>query len=294
MSANVTSATKIVGILGYPIKHSLSPRMHNACFRELGLDMIYLPIEVKAGALKKAMMAIRVLNFRGVNLTHPHKIAALGHLDDVSEEAERIGAVNTVVNENGILVGHNTDGAGFLRSLKEDYSFHTRGKNIVVFGAGGAGRAICWALSQEIPQRLAIVNRTFVKAETLAKMISGTAFTWDDPRLQQKVGEAHLLVNATSVSLPLKPNWIGEGAIVYNIAYHHRDSAFIQSARKKGVRIGDGLSMLLYQGALAFELWAGQKAPVEVMRKAIRDVESGKRIERVNRAVTNRDGGHSC
>ncbi len=296
MFANVTSATKIVGIFGHPIKHSLSPRMHNAAFRELELDMIYLPIDVTAGALKKAMVAIKVLNLVGVNLTRPHKIAALDHLDDVSDEAQRIGAVNTVVNAHGTLVGHNTDGAGFLQSLKKDCGFDPQGKNIVVFGAGGAGRAICWALSQAAPDGLTVVNRTFRKAETLAKLVGGCAFTWDDPKLHQEIAEAHLLVNATSVALPWNTDAIREGVLVYDIAYSHQTSAFTQGLKEKGARTGDGLSMLLYQGALAFELWTGKKAPLDVMRKAIRDPSGQKRMKGMNRSVsgTDREGEHSC
>jgi shikimate dehydrogenase len=269
MSANVTNSTGIVAIYGYPIEHSLSPSMHNAAFRELGLDIIYLPIEVKRHSLKGAIEAIRVLNFIGVNLTHPHKVAVIELLDDMSEEAEKMGAVNTVVNEKGTLIGYNTDGVGFMQSLKEDYGFNCTGKNVVVFGAGGAGRAICWAISQETPQRLAIVNRTFDKARTLAKKVAGCALSWDDPKLKQEIYEAHLLVNATSTSMNVDHHLIREGILLYNVAYGHNDSSFLQDAKKRGARVANGLSMLLYQGGLAFELWTGRKAPLEVMRKAL-------------------------
>ncbi|MFQ6092412.1 MAG: shikimate dehydrogenase, partial [bacterium] len=269
MSADVTGKTEIVGIYGCPIEHTLSPRMHNAALRALGLDMIYLPFEVKSAALREAVEAIRALNFVGVNLTHPHKRAVIEHLDDMSDEAREIGAVNTIVNRNGTLVGHNTDGAGFMRSLSEDYGFSARGRRVVIFGAGGAGRAIGWALSHEPPKRLVIVNRTFDKAESLAAKVGGCALPWDDPELREEISTAHLLINATSTSLDLDHNWVPEKLFIYDIVYDHKNSLFIQGVQGKGARIGNGLSMLLHQGALAFELWTGQKAPLEVMRRAL-------------------------
>lgn len=273
MSVNVTAKTKIAGIYGYPIEHTLSPRMHNAAFKTLGMDIIYLPFEVKRDSLREAMKAIKMLNFIGVNVTHPHKTAALEHLDDLTDEAKRIGAVNTVVNRSGRLVGHNTDGVGFIRSLREDYGFDPKDKRIIVFGAGGAGRAICSALSQEGPERMMIVNRTLDKAEVLAEKVGGAALGWDTPKLKQEISEAQLLVNATSSFLNLDHECISERLFIYDIVYNHRRNAFVQRAQQKGARIADGLSMLLYQGALAFELWTGQKAPLEVMRGALHKSE---------------------
>jgi shikimate dehydrogenase len=269
MSANVTGQTEIMGIYGCPVGHTLSPRMHNAAFQALNMDMIYLPFEVKRDSLKEAMEAIKALGFRGVNLTQPHKMAVLRHLDVLTDEAKKIGAVNTVVNDHGMLVGHNTDGTGFMRSIREDYGFDPKNKNVVVFGAGGAARAICSVLGQGAAKRLMIVNRTIKKADILAQKVGGHTMPWNDPKLQEEIAKADLMVNATSTCLDFDHRWLQENVFVYDIAYGHRGSLFIHAVQQRGGRIGDGLSMLLYQGALAFELWTGRKAPLEVMRKAL-------------------------
>ena len=247
MSVNVTGTTEIAGIFGHPVKHSLSPRMHNAAFKELGLDMIYLAFEVPQGLLKESMEAVRMLNFVGVNLTHPHKVSALDHLDEIEDGARRIGAVNTVVNNGGTLIGHNTDGAGFVQSLKLDYHFDPGDKQIVVFGAGGAGRAICSALSRENPGRLVIVEKIFERAQEITAAVSGVAVRTDDASLAGEISRADLVVNATTGEVEL-----------------------INLLQQRGGRAGDGCSMLLHQGALAFELWTGKKAPLETMRRALR------------------------
>ena len=251
------------------MEHTLSPRMHNAAFRAVGLDMIYLPFEVKSGALKGAVEAIRELNLVGINLTQPHKTAALDYLDELSDEAGMVGAVNAVVNRNGTLVGYNTDGKGFVRSLSQDYNVNPHGKRIVLFGAGGAARALCWAVSREMPERLVIVNRTFTKAEEVARKVGGHALRWDDPRLEAEVSEAHIVVNAASTSLNLHHSWASGSLFIYDIAYAQKESPFVRTARERGAKFGSGLSMLLHQGAEAFELWTGRRAPLRIMRRAL-------------------------
>jgi shikimate dehydrogenase len=269
MSDAVNGQTEITGIFGHPVKHSLSPRMHNAAFRKLGLNMIYLPFDVRSESLREAMETIRMLNFVGVNLTHPHKIAALEHLDVLGDEAERIGAVNTVVNRDGALIGHNTDGGGFIQSLKLDYSFDPAAKHIVVFGAGGAGRAICTVLSRSKPKRLVIVERIFELAETVAAAVDGAALRSDDGPLATEISQADLVINATPGDLDLDPGWIREGSFLYDIRYGREEVTLIREFERRGGKIGDGRSMLLHQGALSFELWTGQKAPLETMRRAL-------------------------
>ena len=269
MYATVTGTAKILGIYGDPVAHTLSPRMHNAAFRALDLDMIYLPFEVARNDLEGAIGGIRALKLLGVNLTHPHKTAALDLLDEISSEADEIGAVNTVVNREGTLVGHNTDGTGFVKSLKDDFGFDPGGKRIVVFGAGGAGRAISWALNREIPERLAIVNRTIEKAEMLARNVGASPLSWNDLQVESEISEAHLVVNATSTPLNLDPALVSEKQLIYDIVYNQKETSFMAAVRKKGARIGNGLSMLLHQGALAFELWTDRSAPLKVMRQAL-------------------------
>ena len=244
MYANVTGKTKIVGIYGYPIGHTLSPRMHNAAFQALKMDMIYLPFEVESDSLKEAMEAVRALGFRGVNLTQPHKMAVLPHLDDLTAQAKTIGAVNTVVNDHGRLVGHNTDGTGFMCSIREDYGFDPRDKNVVVLGAGGAARAICSVLSQAKVKRLVIVNRTIRKARILAEKVSGHAMPWNHPELQEEISKADLLVNAASISLNFDHRWLPENVFFYDIVYRHRGSSFVHAVRQRVGSMADGLSML--------------------------------------------------
>jgi shikimate dehydrogenase len=270
MCDGVKGETRVTGIFGHPIGHSLSPRMHNAAFRAVGLNMIYLPFEVKAEDLSHAIEAVRALNLVGVNLTQPHKIAALRYLDGLSESAARIGAVNTVVNRKGKLVGYNTDAVGFLQSLGEDYGFDPRGKRIVVFGAGGAARAICWILSTVGPARLVVVNRTVEKAGVLAEACGGQALGWPDPGVAAEVSEADLVVNATSTDLNLPPDAVSSPALFYDIGYAQSGSSAQRQVRKKEGRVAGGLSMLLYQGAAAFELWTAHRAPLEVMRQALK------------------------
>ncbi|UCE18952.1 MAG: shikimate dehydrogenase [Gemmatimonadota bacterium] len=272
MSVNVTGTTKILGIFGDPVAHTLSPRMHNAAFRALGLNMMYLPFEVARHNLEGAIGGIRALNLLGVNLTHPHKTGALDLLDEVSNEVKEIGAVNTVVNREEILVGYNTDGTGFVKSLKDDYGFDPRGKRIVVMGAGGAGRAICWALNRENPERLTLVNRTFEKAEILARSVGACPLPWNDLQVESEICEAQLVVNTTSTPMDLNPLLVSEKQLIYDIVYNQKETPFITAVREKGARIGNGMSMLLHQGVLAFELWTGEKAPLEIMRRALFNV----------------------
>jgi shikimate dehydrogenase len=269
MSVAVNGNTEITGIFGHPVKHSLSPRMHNAAFCELGLNVIYLPFDVRPESLREAMETIRMLNFIGVNLTHPHKIAALEHLDVLSDEAERTGAVNTVVNRDGTLIGHNTDGGGFAQSLTTDYSFDPAGKHIVVFGAGGAGRAICTVLGRSKPVRLIIVEKVLERARTLAAAVDGSALGADDAPLADEISGADLVINATPGDLGLDPEWIREGSFLYDIRYGREEVKLIREVKRRGGKIGDGRSMLLHQGALSFELWTGEKAPLETMRRAL-------------------------
>jgi len=271
MTCRVDAHTRVAALYGHPVSHSLSPALQNAAFNKLNMNVIYLTFNVTNEELPRAVESVRNLNFLGLNLTHPHKRAVLSCLDHVSEQAGQIAAVNTVVNRQGILTGYNTDGDGFLRSLHEDYEFQPRGKRIVILGAGGAGRAISWALGREDPERMTVVNRTIGRARKWAERISARALAWEDPQVHREIERAHLLVNAAAVPLEVNADLISEGALVYDIVYNQERPDLAEKIRGRGARWADGRSLLLHQGALAFELWTGRQAPLAVMRQALRD-----------------------
>ena len=288
----VSAKTKIIGVFGYPIEHSLSPLMHNAAFSHLGLDYCYLAFSVRPEDLKQAVESIKALNLVGVNVTIPHKERVLPYLDKVSRQARLIGAVNTIHNKGGKLIGYNTDLSGFLTSLKQA-GFNPKGKKVVVIGAGGAARAVSFALSQEGVHSLFILNRTLEKAKSLTKMIkksiiNGVRPAGSDPIIEalslrkkeliKAIERADLLVNATSLGMVPKTSQsplagfglLPKNLVVYDLVYNPAETKLIRLAKKsKGKTIG-GLEMLIQQGAKSFEIFTGLKAPLEVMRKVMR------------------------
>jgi shikimate dehydrogenase len=275
--------TKIVGILGDPIGHSLSPVMHNAAFRALGIDWVYVPARVRPRDLSAALRGIRAMGWAGVNLTIPHKQRAMRLVDRASREARLTGATNTIVCAPRGLVGHNTDGRGYVAALREELDFDPRRKRVVMIGAGGAARGIAVALMSRGVSRLTILNRTSARATALARSL-GRAFKGsriapgglNREKISAAFAEADLLVNATAVGmggtahrgLPLKE--LPSRAIVSDIVYGPRRTPLLVAASRIGLRTQGGLGMLLHQGAEAFELWTGEQAPIDVMRRALR------------------------
>lgn len=280
----IKGSTEILGIFGYPIEHSLSPAMQNAAIKQLGLDMIYVPWEVKPGALEKALDGVRAMGIKGINLTIPHKEEALKYLDEISDEARIIGAANTVINNKGILSGHNTDGRGLLLSLKENHSFSPSGKRAVVIGAGGASRGIAASLALSGAKEILIANRTVEKASSLAKELKGKtskpsffATGLDSDEMRNFFAKTDILINASSagmngennLDLPLK--LLPADAIVADIVYKPLETALLSNARKFGLKTEDGLGMLACQGAMSFELWTGKSPPTGIMKKTLLD-----------------------
>jgi shikimate dehydrogenase len=278
----ISGHTKIVGILGYPITHTLSPKMHNAAFRHLGLDYIYLPFKVKPEQLKQAMNGLKGLNIAGVNVTVPHKVHVVEYLDKVSKEAEQLGAVNAIKLEGERLLGYNTDGQGFITSLRVDANTDYKGKTILLLGAGGAAQAVAVSLADQGAGCIAIANRTLKKAEALvnkiryiAPRVETACLPLGGSELDRYTAEAQIIINATSVGLksndmpPVNENRFHAGQLVCDLIYNPPKTRFLAAAESQGAKILNGLGMLVYQGALAFEIWTGKKAPVEVMRKAI-------------------------
>lgn len=274
----ITGATQICGIIGDPIEHTMSPVMHNAAFRHLGIDCVYLPFRVGKKAVGRAIEGVKALNIRGLNVTIPHKTAVIPYLDRLDPMAERMGAVNTIVNDNGILTGYNTDAAGFLRALKEN-KIEPRGANIVVLGAGGASRGISFLLAENGAD-LTILNRSLERAEDLASQVSTAtetdvkALALDEENLSLALEKADLLVNTTRVGMipdinqtPVPSGRLRPDLAVFDIVYNPVKTSLLADAEAVGAQTISGLEMLVWQGALAFTLWTGQAAPVDLMRK---------------------------
>ena len=276
----ISGQTRLCGVIGDPIEHTLSPVMHNAAFRELGLDYVYVPFRVKPAELGQAIAGMRALNIRGLNVTIPHKVAVLQFLDKLDPLAAKIGAVNTIVNSEGILTGHNTDAAGFLQALLEA-GVKPEGKKVIMLGAGGAARAISFILADKV-SHLIILNRRLELdwAEDLARKISQTfnqpvnARELNRENLTQALASADILVNATSVGMnpdadqsPVDADLLRPGLTVFDIVYSPTKTKLLGEAEAAGADTISGLDMLIWQGAIAFERWTGQPAPVELMRE---------------------------
>jgi shikimate dehydrogenase len=288
---NISSKTKICGLIGDPVEHTMSPVMHNAAFDKLGLDYAYLPFRVKPDELPRAVGGLKALNAIGFNVTIPHKVAVLPLLDELDPLAKKIGAVNTVVNDNGVLKGYNTDASGFLQALLER-GVEPAGKKIVLLGAGGAARAIAYILAER-NARLTILNRLeeLDWAEAIADNIRKdlgkdiAVFELLPDHLAAALEPAGILVNATSVGMspaggisPVPARLIRSGLVVVDIVYNPVRTKFLRDAAAAGAVTVAGLDMLVWQGALAFEKWTGEKPPFELMKEvALRELEKNEK-----------------
>lgn len=282
----ISGAARICGVIADPIGHTVSPAMHNAAFEQVGIDCLYVPFQVKKEELGKAIAGMRALNIRGLNVTIPHKVAVIPFLDDLDDLAQRIGAVNTIVNDDGVLKGYNTDATGFLRALLER-GVEPKGKTVSILGAGGASRAISLALVER-GSNLIILNRTWDKVKEQADRISQLcqrevqALKLNKENLAKALNKADILVNTTSVGMspdieetPITADLIKPPVIVFDIVYNPIKTRLLREAETAGAETISGIDMLVWQGALAFEKWTGLKAPVKVMReeaiKALQD-----------------------
>jgi shikimate dehydrogenase len=288
MMKTISGKTIVCGIIADPVEHTMSPVMHNTAFKALGLNYVYVPFLVKGEELGEAIEGMRALHIRGLNVTIPHKVAVIPFLDKLDPVAEKIGAVNTIVNDNDVLTGYNTDAIGFLQALL-DKKVDPKGKKILVMGAGGAARAICCILADNGAD-LCILNRKLELdwAYNLAKRISQhytvnvTAGELDREHLQKSLADTGILVNATSVGMspdidrtPIDADLIRPGLLVVDIVYNPLQTLLLKQAQANGARTISGLDMLAWQGAVAFEKWTGQKAPLELMRE-----EAGKLLQK--------------
>jgi shikimate dehydrogenase len=277
----ISAKTKICGVIGDPIEHTLSPAMHNALYKHLSLDFVYLAFKVASQDLEKAVAGMRAMNFRGLNVTIPHKVAVIPLLDRMDILADKIGAVNTIVNDDGILTGYNTDAHGFLKALLER-DVRPAGKNVLLLGAGGAARAIGFILAEE-QANLTILNRKeeLSWAKDLAKCISdiypikAKSGELTTENLKKAITTTNILVNATSVGMnpkrdetPVPCELLCADMVVFDIVYNPHQTRLLKEAKEAGALTISGLDMLAWQGVLAFEKFTGRKAPFELMREA--------------------------
>jgi len=281
MSININGKSRPLGLLGYPVKHTASPAMHNCGFEALHLNYVYLPFEISPEQLHTAVKALIPLNFKGVNVTIPHKQNIIPLLDDLSEEARLIGAVNTVEIKEGKLIGHNTDAAGFIESLKIDADFNLNKKTLCLFGAGGAGFAVAFAAALAGAEKIFIREPNSAQANNLKTSLQKNfpnlqiSIVTEDSNIKKAVQEADILVNATPLGmkesdpLVIPAEFIHPNLLVYDLVYNPAETKLLAIAKQKRCQAINGLGMLLFQGTKAFEIWTGEKAPLEKMKKAL-------------------------
>ncbi|ARA99015.1 shikimate dehydrogenase [Geobacillus thermodenitrificans] len=267
----------VYGLLGFPVEHSLSPLMHNDAFAYFGISARYHLFSVKPEQVGEAIAGVRALGIAGVNVTIPHKMAVIPFLDEVDEHARRIGAVNTIVNDSGRLIGYNTDGPGYVKALEEEMDIHLDGKRILLIGAGGGARGIYFSLLSTAAERIDIANRT---AEKAARLIGegderrSTFFPLAEA--ERRLAEYDIIINTTSVGMhphvdeqPLSLQQMRPGTVVSDIIYNPLETKWLKEAKARGARVQNGVGMLVYQGALAFEKWTGQWPNVNRMKQLV-------------------------
>ena len=273
---------KRLGIIGYPIGHSISPVFQQAALDDSELDASYTSWEIAPEDLEKFINDIRDPDVIGINVTVPHKESVLRLLDDIDDWALRAGAVNTIVNRDGRLVGYNTDGIGFLRGLRHNQDFNLNGKTILIIGAGGSARGVVLALSGESVGHIIIANRTLARAQVLVSLalelgISAQAVSLDGQELALAGVQANLIVNCTSIGMahtpeeklsPLMLQQIPPTCLVYDLVYNPLETQLLREAARAGADTMNGIKMLVYQGAASFELWFERQAPVQIMLSA--------------------------
>lgn len=282
--------TRYISVIGYPLKHSLSPDFQQAALDYYQLDIRYEMWETEAWDLPSEINRLRQPQNLGANVTVPYKEAVLHLVDEVDNLASLIGAVNTIVNRDGKLRGFNTDAPGFLRALYENAKFAPENKRVVILGAGGAARAVGFALLQERVNSLAIASRTLLRAKTLVDSLKRyaidrkmrtevIALPWQDLKFREAIEHCQLIVNCTPLGMkyssqeeqsPLSAASIPKGALIYDLVYNPSETPLLKMAREAGVSILSGLPMLVYQGADSFKIWTHREAPLDIMFRAVR------------------------
>lgn len=266
-----------IGLIGYPVHHSLSPEMQNSAFRELGLNYKYEKFNVEPGKLGDIICYFQANGFKGFNVTIPHKETVMPFLDEIDEEALAIGAVNTVDIKDGKLIGYNTDGKGFVNGLKQKLIKPISESHILILGAGGAARAIAHSLYLHQPMSIVIANRTTRRAEKIIQEClkgDGNALTLQEA--EHMLSRFDIVVNTTPIGMhpnyneiPLDLRRLNEGTVLSDIIYNPLKTKWLKLGEQKGAIIDNGLSMFVHQGALAFEIWTGRKPNVDLMKETV-------------------------
>jgi shikimate dehydrogenase len=277
--ATLSAATTVVGVIGDPVAHSMSPRLHNVAFAVLGLDWVSVGFRVAKGNAATALGGVRALGLRGLSVTMPHKDDVAAHVDRLTPMAERLGAVNCVTNVGGVLTGDNTDGRGLVAALRRGGHFDPAGHRCLVVGAGGAARSVIAALADSGASEVVVVNRTRARAEAAA----GLAGAVGRVGAPADAGDSDLVVNATPTGMPgapgpdqwaLDPELLSPDQLVVDLVYHPAVTPWLEAARIRGAEVLNGLGMLVHQAALQLEEWTGQEPPVDAMWRAIGEVAS--------------------
>ena len=275
-----TARTKVLCVIGYPIEHSMSPLMHNAAIRELKLDYIYLAFNIHPTNLNLAVKGFRTFDIKGINVTLPFKQKIMKYLDDIDPIAQKIGAVNAIKNNDGNLIGRNTDAEGVMKTFL-DAGYSISGKNILLLGAGGTARAIAYIMAKEA-NKIVIANRTEKRAKKLANELKKYFNTIIEGKnnsasvLKEESKKTDILINTTPVGMypnvqlsPIHAEFLHEDLIVYDVVYNPLETKLIKDAAEKGCKTIGGLDMLVNQGALAFEWWTNRKPNVNLMKNKI-------------------------
>lgn len=275
----ISGKTRVCGVIGDPIEHTLSPVIHNAAFSYLNLDFVFLAFHVNVSDLENAIRGMRGLGIHGLNVTMPHKIRVIRYLDEVDPTAKFLGSANTLLNRNGKIAGFSTDGVGALKAIIEN-GVSLSGKKVLLLGAGGAAKAIAFALVQKVGE-LVILNRSGEKAKVLAetllrmfnRKVAGAALSYSE--ITENLRDSEVLINATSAGMKpnlnqslVEPQWLRSDLAVMDIVYSPVETKLARDAKAVGAKVISGVEMLIYQGAASFEIWTGKSAPIEVMRKA--------------------------
>ena len=277
---NIGAHTNILCVIGHPIEHSMSPVMHNAALNDLSLDYVYLAFDVTPTDLEKALLGFKKSNIKGINVTIPHKETIIHYLDELDPLSKQIGAVNTVKNEGGMLLGRNTDALGAKHALL-DAGFKIEGKKALILGAGGAARAISFALTEKIDE-IFICNRTEERAIKLAKelqdktKIKAKGKDMSEKTLKTLASSVDILINTTPIGMypkidisPISKDLLNENLYVFDVIYNPLQTRLLKDAKEIGSKTLNGLDMFINQGALAFEWWTGKKPNVKLMKKKI-------------------------
>ncbi len=276
----ITARTKVLCIIGYPIEHSMSPIMHNAIIQELNLDYIYLAFSVYPDNLENAVKAFKTLDIKGINVTIPFKQEIIKYLDEIDLMAQKIGAINTIRNDEGHLIGRNTDAEGGKRAIM-NAGYSISGKNILVLGAGGAARALSYSLAKDA-NKIVIANRTEKRAKILTSELKQSFRIIAEPKkfinnvLKEETKKADILINTTPVGMypnislsPISAEFLHKDLLVFDLVYNPLETQLIKDATRKGCKTLGGLDMLVNQGASAFEWWTNKKPNVNLMKKKI-------------------------